>query len=99
MVAMLTARARVPALACVGGPAVGRGARRRRDLLRRSATSAPARLLTRLDRLWIRFGHQAVLTTRTRGFEAPPVNSYRVARARALFSRWRFSSEAFLPVF
>ena len=61
MVAMLTARARVPAMACVGGPAVGRGARRRRDLLRRSATSAPTRLLPRLlprlDRLWTLFDH------------------------------------------
>jgi hypothetical protein len=37
--AMVTARARVPAMACVGGgPAAGRGARRRRDLLRSSAS-------------------------------------------------------------
>ena len=35
---MVTARARVPAMACVGGPAAGRGgARRRRDLWRSSA--------------------------------------------------------------
>jgi len=33
-VAMVTARARVPAMACVGAPAAGRGARPRRDLLR-----------------------------------------------------------------
>jgi hypothetical protein len=37
-VAMVTARVRVPAMACVGGPAAGRGARRRRDLLRSSAS-------------------------------------------------------------
>ena len=48
----------MPAMACVGGPAVCRGARRRRDLLRRSATSAPTRLLTRLDRLWTLFDHK-----------------------------------------
>ena len=46
--AMVTARARVPAMACVGGPASGRGARRRRDLWRSSAsrvavTSKPLR--------------------------------------------------------
>jgi hypothetical protein len=35
---MVTARARVPAMACVGGPASGRGARRRRDLWRSSAS-------------------------------------------------------------
>jgi hypothetical protein len=45
---MVTARARVPAMACVGGPAAGRGARRRRDSLRSSAsrgtvTSKPLR--------------------------------------------------------
>ena len=44
----MTARARVPAMACVGGPAAGRGARRRRDLWRSSAsrvavTSKPLR--------------------------------------------------------
>ena len=38
MVALVTARARVPAMACVGGPAAGRVARRRRDLLRSSAS-------------------------------------------------------------
>ena len=70
MVAMLTARARVPAtcMACVGGPAVGRGARRRRDLLRRSATSAPTRLLPRLlprlDRLRALGGTKARTETR-----------------------------------
>ena len=47
-VAMVTARARVPAMACVGEPAAGRGARRRRDLWRSSAsrvalTSKPLR--------------------------------------------------------
>jgi len=36
-VAMVTARTRAPAMARVGGPAAGRGARRRGDLLRRSA--------------------------------------------------------------
>ena len=67
---MLTARARVPAtcMACVGGPAVGRGARRRRDLLRRSATSAPTRLLPRLlprlDRLRALGGTKARTETR-----------------------------------
>ena len=35
-VAMVTARARAPAMARVGGPAAGRGARRLSDLLRRS---------------------------------------------------------------
>jgi hypothetical protein len=35
---MVTARARVPSMAGVGGPAAGRVARRRRDLLRSSAT-------------------------------------------------------------
>ena len=45
---MVTARARVPAMACVGEPAAGRGARRRRDLWRSSAsrvavTSKPLR--------------------------------------------------------
>ena len=35
---MVTARARAPAMARVGGPAAGWGARRRGDLLRRSAT-------------------------------------------------------------
>ena len=38
MVALVTARARVPAMAGVGGPAAGRVARRRRDLLRSSAS-------------------------------------------------------------
>ena len=46
--AMVTARARVPAMACVGEPAADRGARRRRDLWRSSAsrvavTSKPLR--------------------------------------------------------
>ena len=49
---MVTARARVPAMACVGGPAAGRGARRRRDSLRSSAsrgtvTSKPLRPVER----------------------------------------------------
>ena len=38
MVALVTARARVPAMAGVGGPAAGRVARRRRDSLRSSAS-------------------------------------------------------------
>ena len=39
---MVTAQARVPAMACVGGPAAGRGARRRRDLWRSSSASRVA---------------------------------------------------------
>ena len=98
MVAMVTARARVPAMACVGGPAVGRGARRRRDLLRRSATSAPTRLLPRLLPRLDRFSS----LFEERGLISPPHRERgcgKYGRPRSLFSRGRLISEASLPVF
>ena len=64
MVALVTARARVPAMAGVGGPAAGRVARRRRDLLRSSASrgAVTSKPLRPVEKFGTRFeGLEAVL--------------------------------------
>jgi len=102
----------VPAMAGVGGPAAGRVARRRRDLLRSSAsrgavTSKPLRPVEDAVRRSLKrpllcsqiWDDRLAGRThrRTREKKASPAKTYRVARA--LFSRGRLISEASLPVF
>ena len=102
--AMVTARARVPAMACVGGPAAGRGARRRRDLLRSSAsrgavTWKPLQPVEKFGNAVRRSLKRPLLCSQIWDDRLAHglAHGYRVARA--LFSRGRLISEASLPVF
>jgi len=78
-------------------PAAGRGARRRGDLLRRSASSAPTSCCQGYCQGWTAF----LRFLRKQGSEGLHQQNEAVGNtgARALFSRWRLISEASLPVF
>ena len=106
---MVSARARALAMARVGGPAAGRGARRRRDLLRSSAsrgavTWKPLRPVKVLGVPSIGGAKRAGGLTDTQTDKrilgsTRKFVSFLNRFALALFSRWRLISEAslFIP--